>query len=143
MQLNWFYKHAISYSPPSTLKICVCWMLLFIRMKHSHGEKLCFMVHGFLVPQLVVVVTDAQVSFYNSYTWSNALSTSLENFWKNPQYLIHLNLDDDTNRDQLCTMIIFLTIKKPNERHARRAEDEICFQFRVYKVRSYKESSGW
>lgn len=38
------------------------------------------------------------------------------------------------NHDQMCTMIIFLTVKKPHERHARRAEDGICFQFRVYKV---------
>lgn len=38
---------------------------LYVRMKHLHGKKVCFMVHGYLVQQPVVVVTDVQVLFSN------------------------------------------------------------------------------
>ena len=65
--------------------------------------------------------------------------TFLENYWKNPQYLVTLNSADDINRDQLCTMIIFLMIKVPHERRLRRGEDQICFQFRVYKVGMFEK----
>lgn len=92
------------------------------------------MAPGFLAPQRVVVATTGQVSTRSSSTGSSRRSTFLENYWRNPQYLIRLHQEHDTNSDQLCTMIIFLSIKKPHERHARRAEDDICFQCRVYKV---------
>ena len=58
----------------------------------------------------------------------------LENFWKNPQYLVTVSLADDSNHDQRCTMIISLMLKIPHESRLRHGEDRICYRFDVYKV---------
>jgi hypothetical protein len=100
------------------------------------------MVHGFLVPMRVAVGTVVQVYLIEILSLFFSLGKLLENFWKNPQYLVTVSLADDGNRDQLCTMIIFLMLKIPHERRLRHGEDQICFQFRVYKVSRFKEQKS-
>ena len=92
------------------------------------------MAPGYLAQQPEGVGTIDQVSLSHRADRLDDRSFFPENYWRNPQYLVRLHAEHDTNDDQLCTMIIFLSIKKPHERQTRRAEDDICFQFRVYKV---------